>query len=166
MMERMEEISRLKEYVHGFGESVKSKTSKMFSTVFSEISANIMKGKLQFIINLAASENNIDPKLVNAVIEKESGFNPDAVSSSGALGLMQLMPGTAHEMGVKDPLNPVENIRAGTKYLSSLLNRYQGNVALALSAYNAGPGNVDRYKGIPPFSETKKYVTEIMSKIA
>ena len=165
VLDRVEEISRLKEYVNGLGGTAGAKTTKMFSAVFSKLSAQKMKENLQGVINFAAKENNVDPTLINAVIEKESGFNPGAVSSSGAMGLMKVMRGTAHAMGVKDPLNPMENIRAGTKYLSSLLNRYQGNVVLALSAYNAGPGNVDKYKGIPPFSETKKYVEEIINKI-
>lgn len=165
LLKRLEEISRLKEYVDSLGESVKLKTSKMFSTVFSELSMKMTKGKFQNIVNIAAKENNVNPVLVNAVIEKESKFNPNAISSSGAVGLMQLMPETARALGVKDLLNPVENIRAGTKYLSSLLNRYHGDVALALSAYNAGPGNVDKYKGIPPFKETKEYVEEIIKKI-
>lgn len=161
-LDRVQEISRLNEYVNGLS---KPTNVKAFSAIFSDVSAKNTKENLQGVISSAAKENNIDPTLVNAVIEKESGFNPGAVSPAGAMGLMQLMPGTAHALGVKDPLNPVENIRAGTKYLSSLLNRYQGNVALALSAYNAGPGNVDKYKGIPPFSETKKYVEEIINKI-
>ena len=136
-----------------------------FSNVVKDLSTSLFKQKVEFHIQQISRENNVDPKLVKAIIEQESGFNPNAVSKSGALGLMQLMPGTAREMGIKDPLNPVENIQAGTKYLSSLLNRYQGNVTLALSAYNAGPRNVEKFKGIPPFAETKKYVNEIMSKL-
>ena len=154
-LQRIEEINKLTANV----------TTVTFSHFLDNVSKSLMKKNLEPIIYLAAQEHNVDPKLIKAIIEKESGFNPNAVSGSGALGLMQLMPDTARETGVKDPLNPMDNIRGGTKYIASLLNRYHGNVALALSAYNAGPGNVDRYKGVPPFRETRNYVKEVMSKI-
>lgn len=143
-----------------------SKLVNNINTTGKEIFANgKLRMEFQRIINQAAKENNLDPTLISAVIEQESGFNPNAVSSSGALGLMQLMPRTAHAMGIKDPLNPTENIKAGTKYLSSLLNRYQGNVVLALSAYNAGPENVKKFKGVPPFKETRNYIKGVISKL-
>ena len=152
-LERIAEISkRVSELEKSAGQNVK----QSFSSVMKSLEPHIEK---------ISKENNLDPRLVKAVIEQESGFNPNAVSKSGALGLMQLMPETAQDMGVKDPLNPLENIRAGTRYLSSLLNRYQGNVILALSAYNAGPGNVEKFKGVPPFAETKNYVNGIMNKL-
>ena len=161
-LERIADISsRIAELEKTTSQNVK----QSFSSVMNNLSACILRKKLEPHIEQISKENNIDPKLVKAVIEQESGFNPNAISEAGALGLMQLMPGTAQAMGVKDPLNPIENIQAGTKYLSSLLNRYQGNVPLALSAYNAGPGNVEKFKGVPPFAETKKYVDGIMKKI-
>lgn len=163
--ERVDKILKLKERVNNYASSVVENVKGTFADLLNKLSINSLKIKLQPIIHLVAKENNVDARLVNAVIEKESNFNPEAVSSSGALGLMQLMPQTAHSLGVKDPLNPIENIRAGTKYLSSLLNRYQGNVVLALSAYNAGPSNVDKYKGVPPFEETRIYVKEVMDRL-
>jgi soluble lytic murein transglycosylase-like protein len=104
----------------------------------------------------------VRPDLVRAVVQVESGFNPSARSPKGALGLMQLMPATARELGVVNPFNPMENIRAGVTYLRSLLDRYNNDEILALAAYNAGPVAVDRYgETVPPYRETQNYVTKV-----
>lgn len=109
-----------------------------------------------------ARKNNVRPSLVRAVIQVESGFNPTAYSNKGAMGLMQLMPATAREFGVRNAFNPEENVRAGVAYLKQLLNRYDGNEQLALAAYNAGPGAVDKHgQSIPPYQETRSYVSKV-----
>ena len=115
------------------------------------------------VIAQAASTYGIDKGLVKAVIHTESGFNPRARSAPGAKGLMQLMPATARRFAVNDVYDPAQNIRGGTEYLSFLLKRFN-SLELALAGYNAGEGNVDKYKGIPPFAETQDYVKRVMSR--
>ncbi|TGL61802.1 lytic transglycosylase domain-containing protein [Leptospira ognonensis] len=111
-------------------------------------------------IEKTAKEKGIDPNLVKAVIKTESGFKPNAVSPKGALGLMQLMPSTADMLGVEDPLDPRENVVGGTTYLKDMLQKF-GDTEKALAAYNAGPGAVQKYKGVPPYQETQDYINKV-----
>jgi soluble lytic murein transglycosylase-like protein len=122
-------------------------------------------GAIAPLIQDASAREGLAARLLTAVIERESAFVPCAVSSKGALGLMQLMPATAEQLGVLNPFNPKENVDAGAKFLKSLLVRYGGDLALALGAYNAGPAKVDAAAGVPAIPETLDYVKDILSKI-
>ena len=124
--------------------------------------AQVSKPHLLNMISQISKKHGVDEKLVNAVIQQESGFNPKAKSHCGAMGLMQLMPSTAKTLGVSDAYNPVQNVEGGVKYLKWLLSKYNGNVVLALAAYNAGSGAVDKYDGVPPYAETQNYVKKIL----
>jgi soluble lytic murein transglycosylase-like protein len=135
------------------------------SVMFQPFCDPIPQPQLSGMIDSAASSNGVDASVVREVARQESGFNPCAVSPKGAEGLMQLMPATQDQFKVDDPFNPMTSLDAGTKLLKQLLDRYHGDLSLALSAYNAGASTVDKAGGIPPISETQRYVSNILSRL-
>lgn len=135
--------------------------SECFSDILSEKSS--ISEYMDSIFQKASAQYDVPANLLKAVAKAESNFNPKAVSGSGAAGVMQLMPKTAEYLGVKDIFDAEQNIMGGAKYLSELIKKYDGNTALALAAYNAGSGNVAKYGGIPPFNETKNYISKVIS---
>lgn len=129
----------------------------------ASVQSSATPASLKALIEKAASDNGVDPALLDALVAQESSYNPAAVSSKRAVGLTQLMPDTARGLGVTDPFDPAQNLQGGAKYLSQMLKRFNGNVESALAAYNAGPGAVQRYGGVPPYKETQDYVRKIIS---
>ncbi len=126
----------------------------------------VSRNDIDNLINYYSNKRNIPPSLVRSMINAESNFNPDATSPKGAMGLMQLMPSTVMDLGVQNPYDPEDNIRGGTALLKNLLDSYQGDYKLALAAYNAGKGNVDKAGGVPDIKETKDYVRKVIDLYA
>ncbi len=150
--------------------SADAKPNKAASSEFPSLFQNAVNAAggqkstdMDEIFERAANRYHVPANLLKAVAKTESGFDSDAVSSAGAQGVMQLMPSTAAGLGVTDPLDPEQNIMGGAKYLSEMLNRYDGDPTLALAAYNAGSGNVAKYGGVPPFKETQNYISRVMN---
>lgn len=153
-----------------FGDLLTKPVTKVNASIYTaQASAPVNTDKvttreqIKNLVSKVSKKHGVDEKLVNALIKQESGFNPKAKSKVGAMGLMQLMPATAKGLGVTNAMDPEQNVEGGVKYLKSMLNRYNGNVILALAAYNAGPGAVDKYDGVPPYKETQNYVKSILS---
>jgi soluble lytic murein transglycosylase-like protein len=173
-MARIGEIRALEStLVPGPAATVAQPSAQPFSQVLAQAKAggNTAQGlpaqAQQFLpqVQEAAARHGVDPALIEAVIQQESGWNPQATSTSGAAGLMQLMPATAQGLGVSDPYDPAQSIDAGARYLRGQLDRYHGDVRLALAAYNAGPGAVAQYGGVPPYPETQRYVAAVLENM-
>lgn len=138
-----------------------NQTSSAGNTSFSDMMKSQSVSPLEDIFNRAAAKYGVDVNLLKAIAKQESDFQPNCTSHAGAMGIMQLMPDTAKGLGVTDPYDPEQNIMGGAKFISQMLKKYDGDVTLALAAYNAGPNNVAKYGGVPPFKETQDYVKKV-----
>jgi soluble lytic murein transglycosylase-like protein len=145
------------------GKSSSAKANRADGSFDSTLQSAMSGKSMDKIFSEAAEKYSVPEKLLRAVAETESDYNAKAVSSCGAVGVMQLMPETARSLGVSDPFDAEQNINGGAKYLSNMLKKYSGDIELALAAYNAGPGNVAKYGGVPPFEETTNYIGRIKS---
>ncbi|GAX91561.1 lytic transglycosylase domain-containing protein [Effusibacillus lacus] len=145
------------------GKSALSNREIATQTIRNHWPGTVSSKEIDGLIEKSAAKYGVDADLIRSVIRQESNFRVDATSPAGAMGLMQLMPSTAKGLGVTNAYDPAQNIDGGTRYLKMMLDRYNNDVSLALAAYNAGPGNVDKHNGIPPFAETRNYVASILS---
>ena len=167
---RVTEIQTLLAQASGTQQIAQPATATSFQAQLQQASAPAattaaggpVDGQFSELINAAAQKHGIDPALLKGLIRQESNFNPNAKSPAGAAGLTQLMPGTAASLGVTNPLDPAQAIEGGAKYLAQQLKAFDGDVRKALAAYNAGPGAVQRYGGVPPYAETQNYVRAVM----
>jgi soluble lytic murein transglycosylase-like protein len=141
-----------------FNENLAQRTRRFASRLVA-----VPDSDLEPLITRRAQEQNLDPKLVRALIQAESGYNVRALSNKGAIGLMQLMPATASLLNVQNPYDADENLRGGTAYLRQLIDRFAGRLELAVAAYNAGPGAVTKHRGVPPYQETREYVRRVLA---
>ena len=154
--------SKVQDYTFGLNVLPKSNLNLEDENFFSQKKYET-KDDIKQLISQVCEKYKVDSKLVNAIVKQESGFNPHALSKAGAQGLMQLMPETAKSLGVSNAFDIEENVEGGVKYLKSMLDKYNGNIILALAAYNAGSGNVSKYNGVPPFKETQTYIKNILA---
>ncbi len=141
---------------------IKSVDASIYTNPSVNFNKRATREEIMSMIDETSEKYGVDSKLIKALVQQESGFNPTAKSKVGALGLMQLMPSTAKGLGVTDPLDAKQNIEGGVKYFKSMLDRFHGNTILALAAYNAGPNAVSKYDGVPPYKETQNYVKSIL----
>ncbi|HTV91112.1 MAG TPA: lytic transglycosylase domain-containing protein [Verrucomicrobiae bacterium] len=178
---RIEQITGAPVQLPGLPQSAPQGTSSFASVLQSQMAAQgdetgedsapgapamVPPAQIDALVGENAQSQDVDPALIKAIIANESGFNANATSNVGAQGLMQLMPGTAAGLGVTDAYDPAQNVAGGTKYIKGLLQRFNGDVRLAVAAYNAGPGAVEKYGGVPPYAETQNYVQNVLSSYA
>lgn len=165
-LQRINMIESRFQSLMSYTEKPDSDFQKILDTKFDnkKNSTSVSRDKINDLITKYSEKAGLDEDFVKAVINQESGFNPNATSHCGAMGLMQLMPSTAQGLGVKNAYDAEQNIEGGTKYLKGLMDRFGNDKSLALAAYNAGPNAVKKYGGIPPYSETQNYVKSVLSK--